>query len=121
MSHQIFNLWFLIFCFNVWSSSLQLDNQANEFSVMMIVMKQSSIADQCGSIDYPLNGTKFNHDIETECEIRPVNLSLTSLKSMGICVFAYLSHCNVLAIFAEVRGPSRSGVLKRMEKGIFFK
>ena len=91
------------------------------FSVMMIVMKQSSIAEQCGSIDYPLNGTKFNHDIETECEIRPVNLSLTSLKSMGICVFAYLSHCNVLAIFAEVRGPSRSGVLKRMEKGIFFK
>ena len=86
----------------------------------MIVMKQSSIADQCGSIDYPLNGTKFNHDIETECEIRPVNLSLTSLKSMGICVFAYLSHCNVLAIFAEVRGPSRSGVLKRMEKGNFW-
>ena len=86
----------------------------------MIVMKQSSIAEQCGSIDYPLNGTKFNHNIETECEIRPVNLSLTSLKSMGICVFAYLSHCNVLAIFAEVRGPSRSGVLKRMEKGIFF-
>lgn len=86
----------------------------------MIVMKQSSIAEQCGSIDYPLNGTKFNHDIETVCEIRPVNLSLTSLKSMGICVFAYLSHCNVLAIFAEVRGPSRSGVLKRMEKGIFF-
>ena len=85
--------------------------------VMMIVMKQSTIADQCGSIDYPLNGTKFNHNIETECEIQPVNLSLTSLKSMGICVFAYLSHCNVLAIFAEVRGPSRAGVLKRMEKG----
>lgn len=84
--------------------------------VMMIVMKQSSIAEQCGSVDYPLNGTKFNHDIETECEIKPVNLSLTSLKSMGICVFAYLSHCNVLAIFAEVRGKSRAGVLKRMEQ-----
>ena len=87
----------------------------------MIVMKQSSISGQCGHIDYPLNGTKFNHNIETECDIKPINLSINSLKSMGICVFAYLSHCNVLAIFAEVRGPSRNGVLKRMEKGNSYK
>ena len=85
----------------------------------MIVVKQPTIAEQCGHINYtnPNVVTKFNHSIEDECEIVPAKWTLESLKSMGICLFAYLSHCNVLAIFAEVRGKSRMAVLDRMNKG----
>ena len=87
--------------------------------VIMIVVKQPTISEQCGHINYtnPNVVTKFNHSIEDECEIVPAKWTLESLKSMGICLFAYLSHCNVLAIFAEVRGKSRMAVLDRMNKG----
>lgn len=87
----------------------------------MIVVKQPVVAEQCGHINYtnPNVVTKFNHSIEDECEIHTAKWTLESLKSMGICLFAYLSHCNVLAIFAEVRGKSRTAVLERMNKGKF--
>ena len=87
----------------------------------MIVVKQPSVSEQCGHINYtnPHVETKFNHSIETECEVHTAKWTLETIKSMGICLFAYLSHCNVLAIFAEVRGKSRAAVLQRMNKGKF--
>lgn len=89
--------------------------------VIMIVVKQPTVSDQCGHINYtnPHIETKFNHSIETECEVHTAKWTFESIKSMGICLFAYLSHCNVLAIFAEVRGKSRAAVLQRMNKVIY--
>jgi hypothetical protein len=81
--------------------------------VFMIVQKMPSIADQCGHINYTTNAGGFNHDIETECEMKPFNISTDSIYAAGICIFAYMSHCNVLAIFAEVRTKS----LERMRGG----
>jgi len=84
--------------------------------VFMIIAKQPDIASQCGNISYPTNqSTGFNHDIEDECFVRPINLSSDSIYSAGICLFAYMSHCNVLAIFAEVRTKS----LERM-RGVVY-
>lgn len=87
--------------------------------VVMIVSKQPSVAEQCGTIDYTLNGTatdvSFNHDIETKCEVEFINLSNNSIYSAGILIFAYMSHCNVLAIFAEVKTRS----LERMNKVVY--
>lgn len=86
--------------------------------VFTIIAKQPDISGQCGSgnISYPLaNHSGFNHDIETECEMKPINLSTDSIYAAGICLFAYMSHCNVLAIFAEVRTKS----LERM-RGVVY-
>ncbi|CBY19088.1 unnamed protein product [Oikopleura dioica] len=72
-------------------------------------------------IDYPFineNNSaliKFNHNISTECEVKLINLSSDSIFSAGILIFAYMSHCNVLAIFAEVKTRS----LERMQKVIY--
>ena len=89
--------------------------------VVMIVAKQPEIAQMCDDpgIDYPFineNNSaliKFNHNISTECEVKLINLSSDSIFSAGILIFAYMSHCNVLAIFAEVKTRS----LERMQKG----
>jgi len=91
--------------------------------VVMIVAKQPEIAQMCDDpgIDYPFineNNSaliKFNHNISTECEVKLINLSSDSIFSAGILIFAYMSHCNVLAIFAEVKTRS----LERMQKVIY--
>lgn len=83
--------------------------------VFMIIAKQPDISSQCGNVSYPVNYSSFNHDIETECFVKPLNLSTDSIYSAGICLFAYMSHCNVLAIFAEVRTKS----LERM-RGVVY-
>lgn len=89
--------------------------------VVMIVAKQPEVAGMCEDpgINYPFKNPnnsdiiKFNHNITTECEVKFVNLSSQSIFSAGILIFAYMSHCNVLAIFAEVKTRS----LERMNKG----
>ena len=81
--------------------------------VFVIIAKQPEVSAQCGNITYPTNHSGFDHDIETECFMRPLNLSTDSIYAAGICLFAYMSHCNVLAIFAEVRTRS----LERMRAG----
>jgi sodium-coupled neutral amino acid transporter 4 len=83
--------------------------------VFVVIAKQPDVSSQCGNISYPLNGTRFNHNIETECFVRPLNLSKDSIYAAGIVLFAYMSHCNVLAIFAEVRTRS----LERM-RGVVY-
>jgi len=83
--------------------------------VFVIIAKQPDVSAQCGNITYPTNHSGFDHDIETECFMRPLNLSTDSIYAAGICLFAYMSHCNVLAIFAEVRTRS----LERM-RGVVY-
>jgi len=91
--------------------------------VVMIVAKQPEIAQMCEDpgIDYPFKTEnnsaliKFQHNITTECSVKLINLSSDSIFSAGILIFAYMSHCNVLAIFAEVKTRS----LERMQKVIY--
>jgi amino acid permease len=78
--------------------------------VAMVVSKQPDIKSQCGNITYPLDLKTYNHNITSECEVYAFRWTDDSIFSFGICIFAYMCHTNVLAIFAELRKPT----IKRM-------